>query len=1562
MKKTLSLLLCLLMLLGSLGTAALADDSLYYVVPASRLIQDYDGETPAELTIPATIQDAEIAVIGDYIFTQNAALETLVISEGIVTIAYKNFNDAPLLTSVTLPETLQAIRDNTLCRNESLAELTFPPRVTFIGDSLIYNLGLKTVKFTGMAPMYVGPSAFMSMPELVIYVPDDQLEAYTAVLPEGLNIQPSGENAIVYDFTAPEADFVFDAGVVTDYVGFDARVDIPQTIGGEYVTTLGAGAFDMNHVFCISVPEGVTTIEDNAFKSLTYLECLKLPASLTSVGAEAFVQCVSLKKIIIPANADTAIVDALAAATGATIEFCEEAAPVEIPAAPAEASEAPASDGDAVVWVAVGAEGEGMVLDKAALEAMGMNITFTLNADGTGVLDMEDDAGEIAWTEADGAVTISVEGDSLTLTPDENGRLAGDFGGIIIFFAQEGSEAAAAAPTAASAELIGGAAEDFIGTWNCAMMHIEGVQVDPAAIGLHMTLVVNEDGTCTLVDDEGPAEAAWTQTAEGGIEIDGMVLMLNTEGQLVMMEQGSEMYFERGEAMEMPAVEPTEVDTSALIGTWFDGDAVNFTINEDGTCVAVDQYGESQMEWEVVEGVPMITTGMWYDAPLVLNEDGTLYVNDGFFVDKTFTFGEGEIRVGSTLEAPTGTIAADSADAFVGAWIGETMVMESGTFALADMMMTMDLTINADGTMSMYNGYENEESAWTFDGGVLTAEDGLITISLMEDGKLCMAEEFSILYLTPAEGGDEPADESTDEVVPVAAEMDDFVGMWTGTTMEYDGETYALSDLGITMDLSLYADGVITLFDGETLETGAWTMVDGKADIDGMIMTLMSDGTVVAEDPDGQKVMFAYVQMLDGPDSIATPSGEDIIGVWVDEYRKLELYADGTGVFTMPDGSTEDRTWEATETGCAFTDFWWSDYTAVLEADGSLTVSDGSYTTYNMVREGAAPVEEPAAEVDVTPILGEWTNGSDKDLLFTEDGKCMVNGELEWNWAVENGEIKMTWGNYAGETVMVDAEGVLQIGEGRPFYRPDAEVPSGAPASVAGNAEDFVGFWQVSTMEMEGMVMDMAEMGMIMDLTVNADGTFAMYDGESTDEGEWTLADGKMDVMGIDVMGIMQFGLVEDGRLYMEGEGSYMYFVRGEATETPVETPADPLAGGEIYLGEWNEEDNSNKLYIREDGTMALVYPDDYTCDMTWVITDGQLEVVSGIWEGYFITVNASDVLEIGMFDYYRAEEEPAGAEGDAVYAEAEDFVGLWIGKSMEMDGQTYALSDVGTVMEIKLDANGNISLFDGETTETGAWTMVDGKADIDGMFLTLMSDGTVVAEDPDGAKVVFTGFVGEWKACYMATGALNGDLRSMGITSTLILNADGTGSIDFPTPEAGEWYREEGIVRFGENGMPMELLTGGFLKFGSDMGGYMVFSQDESAVWDPEAAVAPAAPAATEAPTAAEAPASDVQALLNRKFVAKTYTDNATGQTMDASIMGEYSLLFRENGTCDFGLAGTIIQNLNWGLQKVAIGLEEYDAFVVNYGGSLLNAVITEEGFDMNFYGAIILHFVPAE
>jgi len=130
--------------------------------------------------------------------------------------------------------------------------------------------------------------------------------------------------------------------------------------------------------------------------------------------------------------------------------------------------------------------------------------------------------------------------------------------------------------------------------------------------------------------------------------------------------------------------------------------------------------------------------------------------------------------------------------------------------------------------------------------------------------------------------------------------------------------------------------------------------------------------------------------------------------------------------------------------------------------------------------------------------------------------------------------------------------------------------------------------------------------------------------------------------------------------------------------------------------------------------------------------------------------------------------------------------------------------------------------------------------------------------------------------------------------------------------------------------------------------------------VWNP-------APAVTEAPVAPVAPAApsisfdSYEDYMEIKFVATTYT--SFGTTVDASTLGaEYAVTFHANGTCEFVMSGMSTPGLTWGLQAVAMGLTKIEAFVINYYGTAYNFIPTETGFDMDFYGTMNLHFVPAQ
>ena len=87
---------------------------------------------------------------------------------------------------------------------------------------------------------------------------------------------------------------------------YSGSISVPETVtnnGTEYsVTKIGEYAFQGSAVTSVSMPEGITSIDYNAFSGCQNLESVTLPESLTTLGKRAFGGCQSLKTIKIPSG------------------------------------------------------------------------------------------------------------------------------------------------------------------------------------------------------------------------------------------------------------------------------------------------------------------------------------------------------------------------------------------------------------------------------------------------------------------------------------------------------------------------------------------------------------------------------------------------------------------------------------------------------------------------------------------------------------------------------------------------------------------------------------------------------------------------------------------------------------------------------------------------------------------------------------------------------------------------------------------------------------------------------------------------------------------------------------------------------------------------------------------------------------------------------------------------------------------------------------------------------------------------------------------------------------
>ncbi len=84
------------------------------------------------------------------------------------------------------------------------------------------------------------------------------------------------------------------SNTITQYNGSAETVQIPISIYGVTITTVGSRAFDDNYfIKNIVIPEGIVTIGENAFSG-TGITTVSIPASVAAISGYAFVRCIDL--------------------------------------------------------------------------------------------------------------------------------------------------------------------------------------------------------------------------------------------------------------------------------------------------------------------------------------------------------------------------------------------------------------------------------------------------------------------------------------------------------------------------------------------------------------------------------------------------------------------------------------------------------------------------------------------------------------------------------------------------------------------------------------------------------------------------------------------------------------------------------------------------------------------------------------------------------------------------------------------------------------------------------------------------------------------------------------------------------------------------------------------------------------------------------------------------------------------------------------------------------------------------------------------------------------------
>lgn len=212
------------------------------------------------------------------------------------TIKKYNGNDAVVNIPSEINGTPVTTIGNAAFRDSSVTSVTIPANVTEIGSNAFAGCtNLTSVNYEG------------DWSNLTIQSGNPAVQ------------DAANEQLFDFEFIPPDNTAV----IVIRYNGTAADVTIPSRYKGKPVTMIDHAAFFNSVVTSVTIPDSVTSIDDNAFGFCSQLTNISIPNSVTSIGFSAFAHCTSLKSITLPSS--------LSSISEALFSGCSQLTTIHIP-------------------------------------------------------------------------------------------------------------------------------------------------------------------------------------------------------------------------------------------------------------------------------------------------------------------------------------------------------------------------------------------------------------------------------------------------------------------------------------------------------------------------------------------------------------------------------------------------------------------------------------------------------------------------------------------------------------------------------------------------------------------------------------------------------------------------------------------------------------------------------------------------------------------------------------------------------------------------------------------------------------------------------------------------------------------------------------------------------------------------------------------------------------------------------------------------------------------------------------------------------------------------------
>ena len=241
-----------------------------------------------------TIPDSVVS-IGNCAF-QESSLANVTIGNGVTSIGYGAFSWNTKLSSIAIPDNVTSIWEEAFSGCSGLASVTIGNGVdrieegTFLGCCGLRNLTI------GSGVVDIKEGAFDGCDGLMQILVDDRNTAYQSV--DGLLLTKDGKTLV----KGVNGDVTIPNGVTRiEYDAFAGCEELKSVTMPNGIIVIGYAAF----VFCegltdITIPNSVKSIGDSAFEQCNGLTSVTVPGNVTNIGCFAFGYCTNLLLARVP--------------------------------------------------------------------------------------------------------------------------------------------------------------------------------------------------------------------------------------------------------------------------------------------------------------------------------------------------------------------------------------------------------------------------------------------------------------------------------------------------------------------------------------------------------------------------------------------------------------------------------------------------------------------------------------------------------------------------------------------------------------------------------------------------------------------------------------------------------------------------------------------------------------------------------------------------------------------------------------------------------------------------------------------------------------------------------------------------------------------------------------------------------------------------------------------------------------------------------------------------------------------------------------------------------------